>query len=304
MIASGKEYLHLHFIVLIWGFTAILGKSISLPAVEMVFYRTLLAAIGIGLYAYFRKKDLRCTPKLTLTLLLTGFLVATHWILFFLSARISNVSISLVGIATTAFWTSIIDPLLSKRKVIWMEVILGLLVVLGLYIIFYYEFELAMGLIIAIGAAIMASIFTIINSRLVKNTNHYAITFYEMTGANLGIAIFFPFYVHYFSAKGELVMAPTFTDIIFLLLLSMICTVYAYTASIHLMKRISAFAINLSINMEPIYGMLLAFIIFKEYKLLDIQFFVGASLILVSVLVYPILNKYYRRRALKMQNFG
>ncbi len=297
MNASGKDFLHLHFIILIWGFTAILGKLISIPSVELVFYRTLIASIGIGTIALIYKKQLKTDLKQIIQLLLVGMLVSAHWILFFLSARVSNVSVCLVGIATTAFWTSLIEPLISRRKVIWLEVVLGLLVILGLYIIFMYEFEVASGLILAIISAIFASIFTIINSKMAKKTNHYAIAFYEMSGANLGILLFFPLYISYFSESNGLQLGLQSMDIIYLLVLSLVCTVYAYTASIHLMKKFSAFAINLSINLEPVYGIVLAFIIFHEHKMMNAPFFIGAMLIILSIILYPVLNKYYAKKA-------
>ena len=302
MTPSGKDYLHLHFVVLIWGFTAILGKLISIPPVEMVFYRTVLAALGIGLYALYKNKNLKYNTSVILKLLFIGFLVAAHWILFFLSARISSVSVSLVGIATTAFWTSLLEPLMTKRKIKWIEVVLGLVVILGLYIIFYYEFNVATGLMIAIVSAIIASIFTIINSKFAKTTNPYAVAFYEMSGASLGIALFFPLYISFFSSHKSLQLSLDYMDIVYLLVLAFLCTDYAYTASIHLMKKISAYTVNLTINLEPIYGMLLAVLIFKDDEVLTFQFYIGASLIILSVLLYPVLNKLFFRKPLEVDN--
>lgn len=300
MNPTRQDYLHLHLVVLIWGFTAILGKLISIPTVEMVFYRTLLAALGIGLYAVYKKKKLKYGGAVVIRLLLIGFLVAAHWILFFLSARISSVSVSLVGIATTAFWTSLLEPLMTQRKIKWIEVVLGLMVVAGLYIIFYYEFNVATGLAVAVVSAIIASVFTIINSKFAKKTDPYAVAFYEMSGASLGILLFFPLYLFGFSEYSTLQLSLNYQELVYLFILAFLCTDYAYTASIYLMKRISAYAVNLTINLEPVYGMLLAVLVFKDEEVLTLQFYAGASLIILSVLLYPALNKIFSRKALKV----
>ncbi len=302
MKASSRDFLHLHFIVLVWGFTAILGKLIQLPPVELVFYRTVLAAIGIGIYARIKGGGVEVDFDTAVSLMLIGGLVAVHWILFFLSARIANISVSLVGIATTAFWTSLLEPLMTKRKFIWIEVVLGIFVVLGIYIIFYYEFTVAIGLMIAIISAMVASIFTIINSKFAKNSSHYSIAFFEMSGAAILITIFFPVYSLYFAEGNQLQLSMKWMDLLYLALLAFICTDYAYTASIHLMKKISAYAINLTVNLEPVYGILLAVIVFKEDEKMNFQFYMGAILIIISVLAYPVLNRYYTRKNLEVDN--
>lgn len=283
------DFIHLHFVVLVWGFTAILGQLITLPPVEMVFYRTLLAALGIWVYAKWKKKPLLYDSATIIKLILIGFLVAAHWILFFLSARLATISVCLVGIATTAFWTSILEPLLTRRRFQWVEVALGLSVISGIYIILYYEFEIALGLLVAILSAIIASIFTILNSKMVKNTNPFAVAFYEMSGATVAIVFFFPVYAYQFSDGLELRLSGL--DWLYVCLLAFVCTDYAYTAAVHLMKRISAYSVNLTVNLEPVYGILLAVLIFKDEEVLTLQFYIGACIIILSVLLHPVLNK-------------
>ncbi len=285
------DFLHLHFVVLVWGFTAILGKLILLPAVEMVFYRTLLASIGIWVYARWNKKLLLYDSATILKLLLIGFLVAAHWILFFLSARLATISVCLVGIATTAFWTSILEPLLTRRRFQWVEVVLGLSVIAGIYIILYYEFEIALGLLVAIISAIIASIFTIFNSKMVKSINPFAVAFYEMSGATVAIALFFPVYAYYFTDGAGLQLRLAGWDWLYISLLAFACTDYAYTAAVHLMKKISAYSVNLTVNLEPVYGILLAVLIFKDEEVLTIQFYIGAFIIILSVFLHPVLNR-------------
>jgi drug/metabolite transporter (DMT)-like permease len=295
MTATPREYLHLHFLVLIWGFTAILGLLITIPAVEVVFYRTLISAIGLGIIIYFKKYPLWIGKREIFQILGTGMLIGAHWILFFGSARVSNASVCLAGMATTSFWTSFLEPLMNNRKIKWFEVALGVLVIVGLYVIFRFEFSHALGLTMAIGSAFIAALFTVINGRFTLKHNHYTITFYEMTGAFIGTALFFPFYRLFIAESQALQLDLTLMDLLYLGILALICTVYAYSASIQLMQKISAFVINLTVNLEPVYGILLAFIIFGDSERMHLGFYIGAAIILISVLAHPVLNKRYNR---------
>lgn len=294
-----KDYLHLHFLVLIWGFTAILGLLISIPAVEVVFYRTLMAAAGLGILMHFRKLTFYVGKGGIIRMLLTGALIAGHWILFFASARVSTASVCLAGMATTSFWTSFLEPLVLKKRIKWYEVFLGLVVVAGLYIIFHFEFNHALGLAMALASAFLAALFTVINARFVRHHHHFQITFYEMVGACLSIILFFPIYMLSLAEGNMLQLSMTTTDFLYVSILAIICTVYAYSASIELMKKISAFSVNLTVNLEPVYGIILAVIIFGDKEKMAPGFYIGASIILLSVLAHPMLNKMYHRKYLE-----
>jgi len=297
-----KDYLHLHFLVLIWGFTAILGLLISIPPVEVVFYRTLFAAFGLGILMYFYKLSFSIGKSDILKLLLTGSLIAGHWILFFTSARVSTASVCLAGMATTSFWTSLLEPLALKKKIKWFEVFLGIIVVLGLYIIFRFEVNHALGLVLALISAFLAALFTVINSQFAKVQHHHTITFYEMAGACISIGLFFPIYRILLAENLELQLSLSLNDLFYILILALICTVYAYSASIDLMKKISAFSVNLTVNLEPVYGIVLAVLIFGEREKMHPGFYIGAAIILFSVLAHPFLNKYYHRKYLEIDN--
>lgn len=297
-----KDYLHLHFLVLIWGFTAILGLLITIPPVEVVFYRTLMASGGLAILIYFQKLPFALDRQGIFQLLLTGILIAGHWILFFGSARVSNASVCLAGMATTSFWTSFLEPLVLKKKIKWYEVFLGLVVIFGLYIIFRFEFDHALGLAMALVSALLAAMFTVINSRFAKVYHHHQVTFYEMVGACLSIALFFPIYKMTFAEGGILKLALSSMDIVYISLLAIVCTVYAYSASIDLMKKISAFSVNLTINLEPVYGIILAVIIFGENEKMNPGFYIGAVIIMISVFAHPILNRLYQRKYLEADN--
>jgi len=297
-----KDYLHLHFLVLIWGFTAILGLLITIPPVEVVFYRTLFASFGLGILMYFYNLSFSIGKDEIIKLLFTGSLIAGHWILFFTSARISTASVCLAGMATTSFWTSLLEPLLLKKRIKWYEVFLGIIVIIGLYIIFHFEFNHALGLLLALISAFLAALFTVINSQFAKVQHHHTITFYEMTGACLSIVLFFPIYRFWFAENHQLNLHLSNYDLLYVSILALICTVYAYSASIDLMKKISAFSVNLTVNLEPVYGIILAVIIFGDREKMHPGFYIGASIILFSVLAHPFLNKYYHRKYLEIDN--
>ena len=298
-MVTTKDYLHLHFIVVVWGFTAILGLLISIPAWEMVFYRTLIAFLALGMVLYFRGIPLIINYKDLLKIFLTGLLMGAHWVFFFASARVSTASVSLVGFATLAFWTSLFEPWMIKRKIRWIEVLLGLLVLCGLYIIFSFEFNYAWGLVLAIISAILAALFTVINSTFIKKHHPLLIMFYEMNGACMGIVIFSPIYLNYFSPHSTLQLHLLPLDWLYIGILSLVCTVYAYSASIYLMKKVSPFTISLTVNLEPVYGIILAVMIFGEKEKMTSTFYLGTVIILISVFIYPVLTRYLGGKKLK-----
>lgn len=296
MTAGPRDYLHLHFLVVIWGFTAILGLLISIPAVEMVFYRTLLAACGLAIVLAVRRLRFDIDRVDIVKITATGFLIAGHWILFFGSARVSTASVCLAGMATTSFWTSLLEPWMTGRKVKLYEVLIGILVIAGLYIIFRFEVDHTLGLLMALASALLAALFTVINGKFTRRHNPFTITFYEMIGATLLIALFFPLYRISLADQGQLQLSISRMDFFYLSILAFICTVYAYSASVHLMKRISAFAINLTVNLEPVYGIILAVLIFGEREKMQPGFYLGALVILISVLAHPFLSRLYLRK--------
>ncbi|MEM0939431.1 MAG: DMT family transporter [Bacteroidota bacterium] len=297
MIQEKKDYLLLHFIVLIWGFTAILGLLIQVPPVEVVFFRTFISAVGLLFILRIRKKNLHIHSKKHFRLIMgTGTLIAAHWVLFFLSARISNASVCLAGLATCSLWTSLIEPISQGRKIKGFEVTLSVIAFIGIGIIFNVELDFLSGLLTAVLSGFIASVFTVINGRLSKQYNPYVITFYEMIGACLSILLFFPVYRAFFTDK--IVWLPSIMDWIYLIVLAMFCTVYAYSASVELMKRLSAFSINLVVNLEPVYGIILALIIFGKSEEMSGGFYLGTGLLLTSVLLYPLLNHKYKKKAL------
>ena len=294
---ESKDYLLLHFIVLIWGFTAVLGLLITVPPVEVVFFRTLIAAICLMILLKIRKREVRIKRRGDLPIIAgTGTLIAAHWILFFLAARISNASICLAGMATCSLWTSLLEPLSQGKKIKGFEVILSVIAFIGIAVIFNAAFHYLIGLLVAVLSAFIASVFTIINGRFTNRYNPYVITYYEMVGACASVLLFYPIYAAYFTDK--IVWMMSLSDWMYLAALAIFCTVYAYSVSIALMKRLSAFSINQVVNLEPVHGIILALTIFGSSEEMSSGFYLGTGLILTSVLLYPLLNRRYKKKAL------
>lgn len=303
-MATLTDYLKLHFIVLLWGFTAVVGLLISLPAVEMVFYRTLLAVMGMALYLFFRKEKMYVRPADLFLLVGIGFIVSLHWISFFASARVSNASVSLVGFATNSLWAAILEPVAKRKRIQWVEIALALMVISGLAIIFTFQFDYPLGLALAILSGFTAAAFSVMNSRLVNRISPERITLYEMLGACLATALFMPLYQMWW-AKGNLLrLVPAPSDWLYLVFLAWGCSLYAYAVAIHLMKKLSVFFIQLTLNLEPVYGIVLALIVFGEKERMGLPFYLGTCMILSAVLAYPWLRSRfsdYRRSPDQMQ---
>jgi drug/metabolite transporter (DMT)-like permease len=291
-LTTTKDYLQLHFLVFLFGFTAVLGKLVSIPSVEMVFYRTLLAAIGMGvLMIILRKSFLLKNGKDLGKLFITGVIVAIHWLTFFASGRVSNPSVSLVGFATCSFWAAIIEPIAKRKKIRPMEVGLGIAVLIGLYLIFSFNFQYPLGLFLGILSGLTAALFSTINSKLVSRVNEFAITFYEMIAACITVCLFFFIYQSYTHEPLQLVPLPA--DWFYIGIMAIACSVYAYSVMIQLSKKISVFFIQLALNLEPLYGITLAILVFGQQEVLSWNFYAGTLVILSAVVAYPLLkNKY------------
>ncbi len=286
-----RPYLHLHFLVFLWGFTAILGLLIKLPFAEVVFYRTLISFIAFVPVLILFKVSFKLAPKVISKLLLTGVIISFHWLLFFGAARYANASVSLIGLATTSLWTALLEPLARKQRISKLEVLFGVAIIMGIYVIYLDDFSYGIGLIMSIASAFFAAIFTVANSLFVKRHNPLQITFYETGGAFLGTI---PFVLWHLHSTGLSMAMPSSLDWMYLLILALVCTVYANAAWVYILKKISAFAGNLVINLEPIYGILLALLIFGQTEEMNPGFYGGGVLIILTIFAYPVVSKRFR----------
>jgi drug/metabolite transporter (DMT)-like permease len=281
-----QSYLKLHFIIFIWGFTAVLGALISLDAIPLVWYRLALALPFLLFWIIYKKINLRVNTKSLLNFILGGLMIAMHWIAFFIAIKVANVSVALVTLSTGAFFTSLIEPLFFKRKIKFLEVTFGLLIILGLYLIFKVDGMYLIGMLWALLAAFLSALFSVLNGLYVKNHSGFTLSFYQLLFGLLAISI-------YLFLKGDFKIdffILSNADWGYLLILSSICTAYAFAVSIDLMKYLSPYTVMLSINLEPVYGILLALLIFGEKEYMGIRFYIGASVILIIVLLNGILK--------------
>jgi len=286
-----KSYLHLHLIVFIWGFTAVLGALISLEALPLVWFRMLFAVGFIAIYIFFKKLKLRISRKALLQFLFSGLIIALHWFTFFHAIKISNISITLACLSTGALFASLLEPILYGKKIVWYEVFFSCLVVFGLYIIFNVEGNYFWGMITALTSAFLSALFAVINSKLVKDHNPTIISFYELSGG----VVFFTLLLFLTQSFSSTFFMLSAKDLLYLTILSSVCTAYAFIASTSVMKFLSPYTVMLTINLEPIYGIILAVLIFKDREKMSFEFYFGAFIILLTVL----LNAFIKSRKLK-----
>jgi len=277
-----KALFQLHVAVFLAGFTAILGKLIGLNEGLLVWYRLLLTVITLGLILFLRKQLQRIAIKDALTIASVGMIVAIHWVTFYGSIKYANVSVALVCFSASGFFTAFFDPLIFKRRINLSEVLLGLLAIAGIYIIFDFHPQYKVGIIFGILSSVGSSLFPIFNKKLLTRFSPATLTLYELGGGFLALTVLVPFYLIKFPAGYYL---PTGTDWLWLLVLAWVCTVLCFDLQLNALKKISPFTANLTYNLEPVYGIILAFIFFKENKSLNGHFYVGVGLILLAVIL-------------------
>lgn len=275
-----KAFLQLHAAIILAGFTGILGKIIHLNEAWLVWYRMSLTAIMLLLILWFTKRFYFPSLRSVLQLLGIGAIISLHWVTFYGSIKYSNVSVSVTCLSSIGFFTSLIEPLIRKRRIDFMEVILGILAICGIYLIFNFYPEFKKGIIFGLISALLASIFPVLNKKMVNIYKPSLLNFYEMCGGVITLSLLLPLYLHFFPASYFL---PTLSDWMWLIILAGVCTVFAFNLSLQALQKISAFTVNLSFNFEPVYSIIMAFIIFKENQFLGYGFYLGFALILLAV---------------------
>ena len=279
--SKAKNYFLLHLIIFIWGFTAILGALISIDAIPLVWYRMFFASIFTAVYFLIRKKSFAVDVKGLLRFFFSGIVIALHWIFFFKAIKVSNVSVALVTMSTGAFFVSLIEPIFFKRRVKLVEVALGIGVILGLYIIFNFESKYTLGILYATLASILSALFSVLNGLFVKKYKPTQISFYQLFFGTIFITIYLlitgGFSVAFFQLPK--------TDWLYLFLLSSVCTAFAFIIAVKVMKVVSPFTVVLSNNLEPVYAIVLALLIFGEKEQMTPAFYIGAFVIFLLVLI-------------------
>jgi drug/metabolite transporter (DMT)-like permease len=245
----------------------------------------LFAVIFLLIISLFSKKIEKLSLKKMLPLLGIGSIIALHWVTFYGSVKYANISVSLVCFSAVGFFSAIFDPLISRRRFQLIEILLGLMVMLGVYLIFHFDQDFRLGIIFGLISAFLAAIFPIFNKKLVSEYSPDTITFYEMGGGCILLTFVVPLYMQFMPVQSYL---PGLQDLIWLIVLSLFCTVFAFNLSVRALSQISAFTVNLTFNLEPIYGILLAFLIFKEHLELGLSFYAGLLVIFTTVVIQSI----------------
>jgi len=277
-----KNHIHLHFLVLIAGFTAILGELISIDAIPLVWFRMSIAGVLMFLFIKIKKRSLKVPVKAVIRFSIAGIIIALHWITFFAAIKASNISITLAMFSTGAFFASLIEPLFYKRKIIGYEILFGLIVIAGVILITQSELHYILGIALGISSALFATLFAVLNGQFVQNYKASVISFYEFVSGVLFMSIFIAFSGDGFDTSYFQLTASDWTCLI---ILASVCTAYAFIASIHVMKYITPYTLVLTYNLEPIYGIVLAIIIFPQTETMRPLFYLGAGLIISTVLL-------------------
>ena len=293
-----KSYLNLHFIVFIWGFTAVLGELITVRDASLVWYRMLLAGVFLLIYNLAIGKKMALPLKSAAGLVFVGFLIAIHWIFFFRAIDISNVSITLAMFSVGAFFASILEPLFYKRKMLWYEVLFGLIIIAGLFMIMQVEVKYLNGALAALFSVFVGVVFTLFNGKLIQKHDSAVITVYEFFAGFFFVSIYLliegKFTSQFFNVSGH--------DWMLIILLSSVCTSYAFTASVNVMRKLTPYTVMLTTNLEPVYGILLAYFIIGGSEKMSISFYVGSAIILATVILNGIIKNYSRKKEAKVQS--
>jgi len=282
-----KSYLHLHLIVFIWGFTAVLGRLISLPETALVWYRMLLATAFLLIYVAYSGKTLRLPLAAAGRLLLVGCMIAVHWIFFFKAIKISNVSVTLAMFSAGAFFGSLLEPLLYGRKMLLYEVALGLVVIGALTLIVGLQWHYFAGALCALFSVLMGVLFTLANGKLTQIHDPAVLTTYEFSAGFALVSIYLALNREFSAAFFDVGLR----DWILLGLLASVCTAYAFTASVHVMKKLTPYTVVLTTNLEPVYGILLAYFLIGGDERMGWTFYVGAALVVAAVVANGVIKQ-------------
>ncbi len=290
-----KAFIQLHIAVFLAGFTGILGKLITLNEGLLVWYRLMISAVSLWILFLFRKTPYRIAGKDIWKIFGVGAIAALHWVTFYGSIKYANVSIALVCFSSVGFFTALLEPLIFRTKVDIKELLLGLLVIVGIFFIFHFDPGYKTGILVGLISALLGSIFPIFNRVLLQRISAEKVTLYELSGGFLFLTLLLPVYLKLFPTHY---IFPGLGDWMWLLVLGWVCTVLAINLSMNALRKISAFTVNLTYNLEPVYGILLAFVVLGENKYLSRGFYFGFTLIIAAIALQMIILWNRSRKAI------
>src|SRR5882762_3342820 len=277
-----RAFLQLHIAVFLAGFTGVLGRLITLNEAVLVWYRIMIACSVLWILLLFKKRKPAASRRLFVQASTIGFILALHWVTFYAGIKISNVSTALVCLSAMGFFTAILEPVMLRRPFDFVEISLGLLAIAGISIVFHFDPHYKLGIIISLFSAFLASVFPIMNRQILQKMDAETATRYQLSGGLLFLTLLMPVYLHYFPVDR---LVPSLSDWVWLLVLGILCTVVAYELFMKALQKIPAFTVNLSYNLEPIYGIAMAFLIYREDKEVSSGFYYGFCLIIAAVVL-------------------
>ncbi|HEV7383015.1 MAG TPA: DMT family transporter [Dyadobacter sp.] len=277
-----KAFIQLHTAILLAGFTGVFGKLITLNEGLLVWYRMIISAALLLLILGASNRLKTISVKDFRQIAFVGFLLGIHWIFFYGSIKYSNISVGVVCFSLNGFFTALLAPLINKKKIDMSEILLSCLTLLGIVLIFSFDSKYRLGISLGIVSSLLAALYTIANERLAHKYKSETITVYQMTGGAMAIGLLIPVYLHFFPVET---LVPSMSDFAYLVLLALFCTVLLYLLLTQALKKISAFTVNLSFNLEPVYTIALAIFFYRENRELSMPFYIGLTLILLSVVL-------------------
>lgn len=288
-----QALLRLHISVFLAGFTGVLGKLILLNEGLLVWYRIMITVVTLFVILAAKKKMVRISAGYVWKLFGVGMLIALHWVCFYGSIKMANVSIGLVCFAAVGLFTALLEPLAVNKPFSIQEILLGLISLLGICLIFHFDARYRAGILTGLLSALLAALFSVLNKKYVNVAPAQTVMLYELSGGLLVLTLLMPLYLRYFPTAY---IFPTLRDWLWLLVLAWLCTVLAMDLMLQALRKVSAFTQNLTLNLEPVYGILLAFVLFNENEKLGPSFYTGFGLIALSV-VLQMLRVIRRKRA-------
>ncbi|MEJ7610183.1 MAG: DMT family transporter [Ferruginibacter sp.] len=277
-----KAFIQLHIAVFLAGFTAVLGKLITLNEGLLVWYRLLITVFVLAVILFFRKEFKRYPFRDIIRMAGVGGVIAFHWVTFYGSVKYGNISVALVCLSSAGFFSALLEPLFLKKKIIIPELLLGLMAIAGIYIIFDFHPQFKLGIVYGMLSAFGAAVFPILNKELLHRFSPRTLTFYELGGGLVILTLLLPFYL---DQTGAAYYIPTLSDLGWLLVLALLCTVVSFDLQLQALQKISAFTVNLMYNLEPLYGIILAFVFFGEGKMFHDEFYWGVALIVMAIVI-------------------
>jgi len=295
-----KSFLQLHIAILLAGFTGVLGKLITLNEGLLVWYRLLITGATLWILMRLTQKMQSLSSKQILSISGIGVLSALHWVFFYASIKYANVSVGLVCLSAVGFFSSILEPLINRVRINLTEIVFGVLSIFGIYLIFHFDTQYKTGIILGIISSFFAALFPILLKLAMRQINMQTVLTWQMTGGFLALSLVMPFYLKAFPVVS---IIPSLNDFLWLLVLAWLCSVVAFQFSMNALKKLSAFTVSLSYNLEPLYGILMAFIFFEENKTLNQGFYLGLTVICLTLILHMFLLRrtHRKNRALNSQ---